>query len=107
MMSRKRTPSGLSASSSALISSRNEMIEVSGVRSSWDTMATNCEVGSAGGLLARPAPRAAPGGSAGTSVKVASVPAGRPAWRSATTEPRTRVSPPVAVFSRAAKAISG
>ena len=41
MMSRKRMPSGVSPSASPLISSLNETIEVSGVRSSCDTMARN------------------------------------------------------------------
>ena len=41
MMSRNLTPSGVSPSASPLMSSLNETIDVSGVRSSCDTMARN------------------------------------------------------------------
>ena len=41
MMSRNLTPSGVSPSASPLISSLNETMDVSGVRSSCDTMARN------------------------------------------------------------------
>ena len=81
------------------------MIEVSGVRSSWDTVATNCGVLSGGSAAADGSAAAAGLGSA--TANVASMPAGWPPSRSATTDPRTRTTGPATGRSRTSIAISG